>query len=122
MLHTTHPHSISGSIPVVPRDDYFTAFFGAHHPLPRHCLRTRACFRFMRRSSRRRARSLEEDEWKDVTQLLQVPVACLLQALSCDLTLIEQCARASNVVASLTHCRRCLICPFNGLLPSGGGG
>ena len=90
MLHATDPHSISGSIPVLPRDDYFTAFFGAHHPLPRHCLRTRACFRFMRRSSRRRARSLEEDEWNDVSQLLQVLVAFsrvfLLQALTCGLT------------------------------------
>ena len=50
----------------------------------------RACFRFVRRSSRHRARSLEEDEWNDVSQLLQVLVAFsrvfLLQALTCGLT------------------------------------
>ena len=44
----------------------------------------------MRRYSRHRARSLEEDEWNDVSQLLQVLVAFsrvfLLQALTCGLT------------------------------------
>lgn len=26
---------VSGSIPVIPRDDYFAALFGSDHPLPR---------------------------------------------------------------------------------------
>jgi hypothetical protein len=61
---------------VLPRDDYFAALFGSDHPLPRYLLLTA---RDSELFSREFELSLEEHEWDDVSDRLQVMLYC-----SCD--------------------------------------